>query len=80
MGGTSGECNIVILWKDNFSELANSVGSTDNLDQAMNALRTMSGRNDVMSGHNAVINVHELWQIVRGLTNKMAVGNDGIQS
>ena len=29
-------------------------------------------------GHNDVINVHELRQIVRGLKNKKAVGNDGI--
>ena len=39
----------------------------------MNALGTVPG-------HNNVINVHELWQIVRGLTNKKAVGNDGIPS
>ena len=31
-------------------------------------------------GHNDVINVHELWQIVRGLKSKKAVGNDGIPS
>ena len=30
--------------------------------------------------HNDVINVHELWQIVRGQKNKKAVGNDGIPS
>ena len=29
-------------------------------------------------GHNDAINVHELRQIVRGLKNKKAVGNDGI--
>ena len=37
----------------------------------MNALGTVKG-------HNDVINVFELWQIVRGLENKKAVGNDGI--
>ena len=31
-------------------------------------------------GHNDVINVHELQQIVRGLKNKKAVINDGIPS
>ena len=31
-------------------------------------------------GHNDVINVHELRQIVRGLKSKKAVGNDGIPS
>ena len=31
-------------------------------------------------GHNDVINVHELRQIVRGLKNKKVVGNDGIPS
>ena len=31
-------------------------------------------------GHNDVINVHERQQIVRGLKNKKAVGNDGIPS
>ena len=49
------------------------MGSTDNRDQVMNALRTVPGRNDV-------INVHALRQIVRGLKNKKAVGNDGIPS
>ena len=39
----------------------------------MNALGTVSG-------HNDVINVHELRQIVRGLKSKKAVGNDGIPS
>ena len=39
----------------------------------MNALWTVPG-------HNDVINVHELRQIVRGLKNKKAVGNDGIPS
>ena len=38
----------------------NFVGSTDNRDQVMNALGTVPG-------HNDVINVHELRQIVRGL-------------
>ena len=37
----------------------------------MNALGTVPG-------HNDVINVHELRQIVRGLKSKKAVGNDGI--
>ena len=39
----------------------------------MNTLGTVPGRNDV-------INVHELRQIMRGLKNKKAVGNDGIPS
>ena len=39
----------------------------------MNALGTVQG-------HNDVINVHELRQIVRGLKNKKAIGNDGIPS
>ena len=39
----------------------------------MNAYRTGQG-------HNDVINVHELRQIVKGLKNNKAVGNDGIQS
>ena len=73
VGGTSGESNIVNLWKDHISAIANSVGSADNRDQVMNALRTVPG-------HNDVINVHELRQIVRGLKSKMAVGNDGIPS
>ena len=73
VGGTSGESNITNLWKDNFSAIANSVGSTDNRDQVMNALGTAPG-------HNGVINVHELRLIVRGLKKKKAVGNDGILS
>ena len=73
VGGTSGESNIANLWKDHFSAIANSVGSTDNRDQVMNALETVPG-------HNVVINVHELRQIVRGLNSKKAVGNDGIPS
>ena len=73
VGGTSGESNIANLWKDHFSAIANSVGSTDNRDQAMNALGTVPG-------HNDVINVHELRQIVRGLKSKKVVGNDGIPS
>ena len=73
MGGTSGESNIANLLKDHFSAIANSVGSTDNRDQVMNALGTVPGPNDV-------INVHELVQIVRGLKNKKPVGNDGIPS
>ena len=40
VGGTSGESNIANLWKDHFSAIANSVGSTDNRDQVMNLLRT----------------------------------------
>ena len=43
---------------DNFSEKANSVGSTDNRYQVMNAVRTVPG-------HNNVTNVHELSQILR---------------
>ena len=39
----------------------------------MNALGTVPG-------HNDVIHVHELRQIVRGLKSKKAVGNDGIPS
>ena len=73
MGGTSGESNIANLWKDHFSAIANSVGSTDNRDHIMNALGPVKG-------HNDVINVHELQQIMRGLKSKKAVGNDGIQS
>ena len=73
MGRTSGESNIANLWKDHFSAIANSVGSTDNRDQVMNALGTDPG-------HNDVVNVHELQQIVRGLKSKKAVGNDGIPS
>ena len=71
--GTSGESNIANLWKDHLSAIVKSVGSTDNRDQVMNALRTAPG-------HNDVINVHELSQIVRGLKNNKAVGNDGIPS
>ena len=70
VGGTSGESNIANLWKDNFSAVANSVGSTDNRDQVMNGLRTVPG-------HNDVINVHGLRQIVKGLKNNKAIGNDG---
>ena len=44
-----------------------------NQDQLMNALRTVPG-------HTDVINVHEFRQIVRGLKNKKAVGNDRITS
>ena len=71
--GTSWESNITNLWKDNFSAIANSVGSTDNRDQVIIALRTVPG-------HNDVITVHELRQIVKGLKNNKAVGNDGIPS
>ena len=70
---TYGESNIANLWKDHFSAIANPVGSTDNRDQVINALGTVPG-------HNDVINVHELRQIVRGLKNKKVVGNDGIPS
>ena len=73
VGGTSRESNIVNLWKDHFSVIANSVGSTDNRDQVMNALGTVPG-------HNDVINVLELKQIVKGLKNNKAVGNDCIPS
>ena len=55
VGGTSGERNIANLWKDHFSAIANTVSSTDNRDQVMNA------------AHNDVINLHELRQIVKGL-------------
>ena len=68
---TPGQSNVANLWKDHYSAIANSVGSTDNQDQVMNALGTIPG-------HNDVINVHELRQIVRGLKNKKAIGNDGI--
>ena len=71
--GTSGESNIANLCKDHFSEIANSVGSTDSRYQVMNALRPVPG-------HNDVINVHELRQIVKGLKNNKAVGNDRIRS
>ena len=53
--------------------ITNSVGSTDNRDQVMNALRTVPG-------HNDVIDVHELRQIVKGLKNNKSVYNDGIPS
>ena len=72
MGGTSGESNVANLWKDHFSAVANSVGSTDNRDQVMNAL-------GIVAGHN-VMNVHELRKIVNGLKNMKGVGNDGIPS
>ena len=39
MRGTSGESNIANLWKDHFSAIANSVGSS--------SLRTIPGNNDV---------------------------------
>ena len=58
VGGTSGESNISNLWKDHFSAIANYVGSTDNRDQVMNALRTFPG-------HNDVINVLDLRQCER---------------
>ena len=56
VGGTSGESNIVNLWKDHFSAIANSVGSTDNRDQVMNALGTVPGHNDVINVHGAAAN------------------------
>ena len=43
----SGESNIANLWKVHISAIAISVGSTDNRDQVMNALRTVPGHNDV---------------------------------
>ena len=58
--------------KIHFSAIANSVGSTDNRDQVMNALRTVQANNDV-------INVHELRQIARGLKNNKPVFNDQCQ-
>ena len=76
VGGTSGERGRAIfanLLKDDFSAIANSVDSTDNRDQVMNALGTVPG-------HNDVINVHELREIVKGLINNKTVGNDGIPS
>ena len=73
MRGTSGDSNIANQWKDQFSAIANSVGSTDHRDQVMNALRTVPA-------HNDVINVHELRQIEKGLKNNKAVLNDGIPS
>ena len=73
VGGTSGESNITNLWNYHFSAIANSVGSTDNRDQVMNALGTVPG-------HNDFINAHKLLQIVRGLKSKKAVGNDEVTS
>ena len=46
VGGTSGESNIENLQKDNFSAIANSGRYTDNQNQVINALRTVSGHND----------------------------------
>ena len=46
---------------------------TDNRNQVINALRTVPG-------HNDVIKVRELWQIVKGLKNNKALGNHGIPS
>ena len=69
VGGNSGESNIANVWKDHFSAIANFVGSIDNRDHVMNALETVPG-------HNDFVNVHELRQILRGLKNKKAVGND----
>ena len=73
VGGTSGESTIANLWKDHFSAIANSIGSTDNRDQVMKALRTVPG-------HNDVINAHELRQSVKRLKINKAVGDDGIPS
>ena len=63
------ESNTVNLCKD-FSGIANSVGSTDNRCEVMNALRTVPGQD--------VINVYELRQIVRRLENNNAVDDDEI--
>ena len=49
VGGTSRESNIANLWKDHFSAIANSVGSTDNRDQVMNVLRAVPLHNDVIN-------------------------------
>ena len=68
VGGTSGESNISNLWKDRFSEIANSA---DNRDQVMNALQTVPG-------HDDVINAHELQQIVRRLKYRKAVAMMGL--
>ena len=43
--GASGESNIANQWEDYFSAIANSVGSTDNLDQVMNAFGILLGHN-----------------------------------
>ena len=43
VGGISGMSNIASLWKIHFSAIANFIGSTDNRDQVMNALRTVPG-------------------------------------
>ena len=52
VGGTSGESNVAHLSKDNFNAIANSVGLTDNRDSSyMNALRAVSGHNDVINLH-----------------------------
>ena len=71
VGGTCRESNIANLWKNHLSAISDSVDYTDNRDQVMNALRTVSG-------HNDVINVHKQRQIVKGLKNNKAVSNDGI--
>ena len=75
VGGTSGESNIAILWKDHFSATGSSVGSTDNQDYVMNALRLRA-----VPCQNDVINVDGPRQIVKGLKNNEAIGNDGIPS
>ena len=46
---TSGESNIANLWKDHVSATANSVGSTDNRDPGMNALRTVPVQNNAIN-------------------------------
>ena len=73
MGGTFGDSNIANQWKDHFSAIANSVGSTNNRDQVMNSLRTVPG-------HNDVINENALRQIVKGVKNNVPVSNNGIPS
>ena len=40
VGGTTGESNIANVWKDHFSAIANSVGSTDNRQIAANCERS----------------------------------------
>ena len=51
VGGTSLESNNPNIWKDNFSAIANSVGSTENRDQVINALWTVPGHKDVINVH-----------------------------
>ena len=49
VGVTSEESNIANLWKYHFNAIANSVGSTDNRDQVMNALKALPLHNDVIN-------------------------------